>query len=141
MQSSLGNSAGSAIQKISDTIDTVVDNIRPPLATIPAMLLFCEMLQRPGMSATILASAIIEVLERLGIPTGPNPDGSQNLVVAATVGGCEKLVEHFQNFARVDVSGSPGSAAIEGVGMAAGVPSVQVSGTISSFLTAYGSIR
>lgn len=143
MQSSLGNieNITSVVQKIGNTIDTVMTTIRPPLIPIPPILMLCEMLQRPGLSATILASEIISGLEQLGIPTGVNPDGSENLIVKSVQMGCEKLVDHFHNYARVDSAAEPCSVSITGTGTAAGIAPVAVSGCNSSFISVKGSIR
>ena len=143
MQSSLGNiqNVGGTVQKIGDTIDKVMNTIRPPLIQIPPMLMLCEMLQRPGMSATILASEIIAGLEQLGIPTGVNPDGSENLIVKSVQMGCEKIVDHIHNYARVDSAAEPCSVSITGTGTAAGIAPVAVSGCNSSFISVKGGVR
>lgn len=143
MQSFTGTTQniGSAVQKIGDTIDTVMESIRPPLIPIPPMLMFCEMMQRPGMSATVLASEIIAGLEALGIPTGPNPDGSENLIVNSIIMICRKLIEHIHSFARVDSATQPGSARSTGTGTAAGIAPVQVECMNDSFYSSYGSVR
>ena len=143
MQSLLGNiqDVGGAVQKIGGTIDKVMNTIRPPLIKIPPMLMLCEMLQRPGMSATLLASEIIAGLEQLGIPTGVNPDGSENLIVKSVQMGCTKLIDHIHNFARVDSATAPCSVAITGTGTAAGIAPVAVSGCNSDFISSEGAIR
>lgn len=135
------NNSENIVQKIGDTVDTIMNGLQPPLIKIPPILLLCELLQRPGLSATLLATAIISSLERLGIPTGPNPDGSQNLIVASVVAACSDLVEHLQTHARVDSAGAPSSIAITGTGTAAGIAPVAVSGTNSSFISLQGGIR
>lgn len=142
MQSVLGgNNGNSAIQKIGDTIDTVMETIRPPLMQIPSILLLCEMLQRPGMSETILAAAIVAGLEKLGIPTGVNPDGSENLIVKAVQMASKELVSHLHDFARVDSEAAPNTIAITGTGTAAGIAPVAVSGSNISFISVKGGIR
>ena len=142
MQSNLNSkNISSAIQKIGDTIDTVMETIRPPLMQIPSILLLCEMLQRPGMSETILAAAIVAGLEKLGIPTGVNPDGSENLIVKSVQMGCKELVSHIHDYARVDSAAAPNSVAITGSGVAAGIAPVAVTGSNSSFISVNGGVR
>jgi hypothetical protein len=50
---------------------------------MPAVLLLCASLSRPGLSPLRSISNVCAALEGLGIPTGDNPDGSPNLVVKA----------------------------------------------------------
>lgn len=131
----------SAIQKIGDTVDTVMETIRPPLIPIPPILMYCEMMQRSGLSATMLASSIIAKLEEIGIPTGVNPDGSDNKIVQFVQIISKEIVEHFQNNARVDSSMPPGATRSTGTGTAAGMAPVQVECMNDSFVSSYGSIR
>lgn len=142
MQSFIGNgqNMNSAVQKIGDTIDTVMEKIRPPLIQIPPILLLCDLLQRPGLSATILASELIAVMERIGIPTGVNPDGSENLIVKLAQEGSKVLVEHVQNYARVDGAVAPGAMSIQSTGVAGVIP-VTANGQNINAVATQGSIR
>lgn len=144
MNSFIGQDASKVtgtVQKIGDTMDTIMATIRPPLIQIPPMLLLCEMLQRPGLSGTILSSEIISKLESIGIPTGVNPDGSENLIVkfVQLISNC--IVEHFQRYGRVDSSAAPCSVSITGTGTAAGIAPVAVSGCNSNFISMSGTLR
>jgi ABC-type Fe2+-enterobactin transport system substrate-binding protein len=68
------------ITQISDSLTDVLNNARQPFQKVPALPLQAEASQRKGLSATDIASRIIERLPDAGIPTGPNPDGTKNVV-------------------------------------------------------------
>lgn len=68
------------ISEITDNLTDVFSNARQPFQKIPALPLQAEANQRKGLSATDIASRIIERLPDAGIPTGPNPDGSRNTI-------------------------------------------------------------
>lgn len=68
------------ISEITDNLTDVFSNARQPFQKLPALPLQAEANQRKGLSATDIASRIIERLPDAGIPTGPNPDGSRNTI-------------------------------------------------------------
>ena len=68
------------ITEITDNLTDVLSNARQPFQKVPAIPLQAEANERKGLSATDIASRIIERLPDAGIPTGPNPDGSRNMI-------------------------------------------------------------
>lgn len=50
---------------------------------MPAIFLLCASMSRQGLSPLKSLSNVCQKLEEYGIPTGPNPDGSPNLIVHA----------------------------------------------------------
>jgi hypothetical protein len=58
------------INKIADGIEKAFSVVRRPLATLPPLLLMCEIRQRPGLSAIALTSAIIQRMPEAKIETG-----------------------------------------------------------------------
>ena len=70
------------IKQICDSIINYVDKRIKPFPQIPRPLLTCSMMKRPGLSVIRSVSNITKDLNKLGIPTGPMPDGSPNLTVA-----------------------------------------------------------
>lgn len=50
-----------------------------PAQGLPALLLYCTTLKRTGASPMEMTSEAIQEYAKMGIPIGPNPDGSQNL--------------------------------------------------------------
>lgn len=75
-------------------IDTIIDKINSFFQAIdaqltkvmpmPAIFLLCSALSRKGLSPLRSLANVCKALEAYGIPTGPNPDGSPNLVVLAS---------------------------------------------------------
>lgn len=50
-----------------------------PAEGLPALLLYCTSLKRTGASPMEMTSDALQEYQKLGIPIGPNSDGSQNL--------------------------------------------------------------
>lgn len=76
-------SIGSIIDKINSflqALDAKITKVIP----MPAIFLLCAAMSRQGLSALRSLSNVCKQLEEAGIPTGPNPDGSPNLVVLAS---------------------------------------------------------
>lgn len=117
------------IDKIAQSVNTALQSLRPPVIPIPPILLLCEIMDRPGLSAITLASAIIARLPEAGIPTDVNPDGSANMINQYTRILCEEIIKEFQTHAVVNGAIQPGSINITGTGVAAGIAPVAVSGT------------
>lgn len=74
--SQITNTVNSFFQKIDSMITKVVP--------MPAILLLCACVSRPGLSKLRSLTNVCKSLEALGISTQKNPDGSQNLVVAVS---------------------------------------------------------
>jgi hypothetical protein len=117
------------IDKIATTVNSALSALRPPLIPIPPILLLCEILDRPGLSAIALTSSIISRLPEAGIPTGVNPDGSENMISQYTRIMCEEVIKEFQNHAVINGAVAPGSINIVGTGTAAGIAPVAVTAT------------
>lgn len=117
------------ITKLASTINTAMSVLRPPAIPIPPILLLCEIMDRPGLSAISLTSAIISRFPEIGIPTGVNPDGTPNIINQYTRLICEELIKEIQTNGVVNCALQPGSINIEGTGIAAGIPSVVVTAT------------
>lgn len=108
----------------------VIKNGRKPAQTIPAIPLYCEATLRPGLSATVIASKIISRLPDVGIPTSPNPDGSENLNNQFVKIICEEIVNAIKEDSVVMTGIPTGQIQITGTGGNAGGP-VQVVGSNS----------
>lgn len=97
------------IQTISKTVNAAFSVVRPALPAIPPILLLCEILNRPGLSAIALATAVIQRLPEAGIPTGTNPDGSPSKVDQFVRIFSEEIVKEIKNNMKVTVAGAPGT--------------------------------
>ena len=115
------------INTIAQGIDNAFKTVRPALKSIPPLLLLCEVLQRPGLSAIALASAIIRRLPEAGIETGVNPDGSPNKTNKFVRVLCEELVKEIKDNAKVTCTIAPESINSIGKGANAGGPVVVTS--------------
>jgi len=90
------------INRIAKGIDNAFKFARPALnASIPPILLLCEINSRPGLSAIALASAIIRRLPEAGIETGVNVDGSPNKINMFIRIMSEEIVKEFKNNALI----------------------------------------
>ena len=108
------------INTIAQGIENAFKAVRPALKSIPPLLLLCEVLQRPGLSAIALASAIIRRLPEAGIETGVNPDGSPNKINKFVRILCEELVKELKDNAKVTCTIAPESINSIGTGANAG---------------------
>lgn len=80
------------------------------------------MVKRPGMSAIHSTANIIKDLSKLGIPTGPMPDGSPNMTVAVMFSSTKENQRTLKEDASIQVGIQPGTMAITGFGANAGGP-------------------
>jgi len=89
------------ITSIVNALTDKLNSVRGPATVLPALLLKCISLTRPGLSAYKIAAEIIQNNQKLGIPTGTNPDGSDNLINAYTYNIVKQMVYALQNDAAV----------------------------------------
>lgn len=73
------NSVVNKINSFFQAMDAKLTTVMP----MPAILLLCAAMSRKGLSPLRSISNVCQALEEAGIPTGPNPDGTPNLIVAA----------------------------------------------------------
>ena len=125
------------IEQICKTITNFFDNLRPPFPQLSRILLVCSMIRRPGLSTIQSVSNIVKDLNRLGIPTGPMPDGSANLTVAFTFANTKEIYRGIKKDMSIQVGLQPGSAMVTATGANAGGP-VVVQGTIMNATTGFG---
>lgn len=129
------------IDKITTAVNRALSSLRPPAIPIPPILLLCEILDRPGLSAVSLTSAIIARLPEAGIPTGVNPDGSANMIAQYTRICMEEIINEFQQHGVINCAIQPGSINITGTGTAAGIAPVAVTGVNTLASAVNGIIR
>ncbi len=125
---------------ITNLIDKAMDSMKVPAETLPGTLINAIAIQRPGLSASKIASRIISNNNAIGIPTGQNPDGSPNLVNEYTYSVVKTVVEAIKEDAVVHVSIPPGTIMVQTEGGNAGGPVVSVGHNIIT-TTAKGIIR
>ena len=112
------------IELIKTIKETVVTGKISPAKVLPAPLLICVSLRRTGISAMDITSAWIVELDKLGIPIGKNPDGSQNLILAGGYALIKVFTKALKQNGLVTVGGAPGTITFTGMGGNAGGPVV-----------------
>jgi len=125
------------IEQICRTITNFFSKIRPPFPQLSRILLVCSMIRRPGLSTIQSVANITKDLNRLGIPTGPMPDGSPNLTVAFAFASTKEIYRGIKKDMSIQVGIQPGSAMVTAAGANAGGPIV-VQGTITNATMGYG---
>lgn len=96
------------IKNIGDTILNALKNTRTPAMPIPGVFLVCESATRPGLSAISLSTSVISRMHEIGVPTGPNPDGSPNLINEMIRIFSEETIKEINEKGVVNVSMKPG---------------------------------
>ena len=110
------------IGNISDSVEAILTNARTPAQNVPALPLYAESQMRPGLSSTAIASKIISKLSDIGIPNGPNPDGSENIVNKFVMLICEEIVNAIKDDSVIMTGIPPMTINITGTGANAGGP-------------------
>lgn len=112
------------IATIIDFINSKLDSAAVPAPVLSPLLLKCASMTRPGLSPYKITAKIIENNKLIGIPTGPNPDGSSNLINQYTYNVVKCICDALKNDAAVHVSVPMSSLLIETNGANAGGPVV-----------------
>ena len=105
------------IDDITSKINSYMSMLNGKVAKMipmPAILLLCSALSKPGLSPLRSISNICASLEKLGIPTGDNPDGSPNLVVRAIYEITKEHYRAMQEDASVQAASEIGSVIATG---------------------------
>lgn len=108
------------IKSICEKIDNVIDVVRKPMAAIPAGILACSAINRPGLSPMMIASNIIRRQSEAGAPFGPAADGGANIAEAMERIRVEEIVKAIKMDARVQVGIPIGGIEFVGTGENAG---------------------
>jgi len=120
------------LDKITNIINNAINSMRTPAQTLPAFLLYCVAIKRPGLSASKIASKIISNNEEIGIPTGSLPDGSENLINQYTYNVVKCVIDAIKEDGVVQVSIPAGSIMVQAEGGNAGGPVVCVGSNITN---------
>ncbi len=110
------------ISNIVDSMTETLNSVKVPSNVLPPLLLKCIALTRPGLSAYKIATEIIQNNTKLGIPTGTNPDGSENLINAFTYNITKAFVNALKNDAFVSTAIPSGSLLVQATGANGGGP-------------------
>ena len=107
-----------AVNKVTN----VLESSKTPANILPPLLLKCTALNRPGLSAYKITTQIIQNNKAIGIPTDPNPDGSDNKINQYTYNVVKCIVDAIKYDATVQVAIPMESLLIQATGANAGGP-------------------
>lgn len=127
------------ISKITSFIDKSMQTARKGFEKLPAILLICSSIQKPGISSMLATANIITRLGEIGLPTGPNEDGTPNIynqIVRVTV---EEIFDEIVKSAQLQVGVPYAGIPFVGYGANSGGP-VTVTGFNTSNLNFSGCI-
>lgn len=120
------------IQTICDGIEKAIKACRVPFTYIPASILVCSAIQRPGLSAMVIASNIIKRQTEAGAPYGPSADGSANIAENMERIRAEEFIKALKMDSRIQVGIPVGSIMIQATGGNAGGPVTVVGSNINN---------
>ena len=110
------------IKQTCESIGSFFNNIRTPFPQLSRIFMVSSMMKRPGLSVVTSVSKIVKDLNKLGIPTGAMPDGSENLTVGFVFASTNEIYRAIRNDMSVQVGIQPGTLDI----MAGPVPGSNV---------------
>lgn len=102
------------LEEICNKIELVFDKMRVPFTYIPATLLVCSAVKRPGLSAILIASNIIRRASEAGAIPGPAADGGRNVAEAMERIRAEEYVNAIKRDLRIQVGIPMGAINIMG---------------------------
>lgn len=110
-----------ALNNIVQKLTTFIQNkLTIPLVSIPAVLLLCSTIKRPGMSPMLITAKTINRMQDSGIPIGVNIDGSPNLMNQMCYVLIDEMVNALKMDGKVEVAIAPGAITSLGFGANAG---------------------
>lgn len=112
------------IDSICNAISSAIEKARAPIATIPAILLICSAIKRPGLSAMVIASRIIQRQAEAGASFGAAADGTANVSEAMERIRVEEMVKALKMESRIQGATPIGGIQVIATGANAGGPVV-----------------
>ena len=122
------------LDKVSNMLNAVINSMKVPALTLPPSLLYCISFKRTGLSVAKITSQIISRNAETNIPTGKNPDGSENLINQLVYNIVEGIVEGLKKDGSVQIVVPKDSIMVKVEGFNAGGPIVAVGKNILSTL-------
>lgn len=110
------------LEYICNSLIELIDKARKPMTYIPAALLVCSAINRPGLSSMTVASNIIRRQTEAGAPVGPSADGSPNIAERMERIRVEEILKAIKLDANVQIGIPIGGIKITGKGANAGGP-------------------
>ena len=110
------------IASICERINNLITTVRKPLQSIPAVLLVCGAISRPGLSAMLITANIIRRQAEAGAYFGPLPDGTANVQEAKERIRVEEIIKAIKSDMKIEVGIPAGGIQIQATGANAGGP-------------------
>lgn len=110
------------IKTICNGIKNLLMSSRVPRATLPAILMVCSAINRPGVSIMNIVSRIISRQGEAGVGYGPMADGSANGYEAMVRVIVEEVCNAWKYESKVQASTPIGGISFLGTGANAGGP-------------------
>jgi hypothetical protein len=120
------------LSSIGQSFKNSFKSIRTPAQILSTVMMLCAMGKRPGLSCMLSTSNILQDLSKSGIPTGPLPDGSPNLMnelVSSVV--CE-VFRAMKEDLNIQIIIPPGTISVVTNGANAGGPVVSTGVNVNS---------
>ena len=105
-----------------EKLNELITKVRTPMTQIPAILIACSAIQRPGLSPMLIASNIIRRLPEADYYFGPLADGSPNRTEALIVIAVEEIVKAIKEDLWIQGAIPAGGATMVGTAATAGGP-------------------
>ena len=128
------------IDTLVNFLNSILDagNSRPPNIPSPLILIGSE--NKKGLSARDITKDIIIKSQKVGVPIGPLPDGTESIMEKMIYTIVETVVEHIIQNGKVTVVIPPG-VPVTVTGLAGGVLPVVGQGVTSNYATGKGIIQ
>lgn len=111
------------IESVTNAIRDLFDNkLRKAANVIPGIIMICSLAKRPGLSCMLSFGNIVQEMEKDGIPTGPLPDGTPNLMNKMVYHVVCETFRALKEDANIQVAIAPGSINIVATGGNSGGP-------------------
>lgn len=121
-----------SITSIVQNISSFIQNkMSIPLIPVPAIMLICSTIKRPGLSPMLIASRIITRQQDFGAPVGVNIDGSPNMMNQLFYVIADEIVTALKMEGKVEVAIPPGGITTIGTGANAGGPVIVTSNNVT----------
>ena len=112
------------LENICNSVMSLIEKSRKPMTYIPAALLVCGAVNRPGLSSMTVASNIIRRQSEAGAPVGPSVDGSPSITERMERIRVEEIFKAIKLDANLQVGIPIGGIQFTGTGANAGGPVV-----------------
>lgn len=111
------------VDQITSAIRNLFTNtLRKPAVQVPAIIMICSLMKRPGLSSIISLGNICKNLSDEGIPTEKLPDGTPNLMTKFANAVTKEIYRALKEDANIQIALPSGALNIQTTGGNAGGP-------------------